>query len=279
MSLTLPPQYSDVHRGFLQILMNRRMISKTVALRIFHKIHDSYTGIEVLRDDDYCKGMENAVLLINKVIKRFNQEIRSAEDELSCEMFYLFIFTIECPFTRQLNRYSADELEYFKGILHEVVTSDDGYVSSTACLNLNITMSKPITKTDTETLIEKFCKDLWLIQKNGKITLSLLSIVELEPILISHYEEYINKCHLCKRIALQGFRCENCLSLLHLACIRRYTKKQTEPVCPKCGQDQPCMISGLSNLHISNTNDDSEEISEEEEQPAPSRSSKKRKIK
>ena len=44
--------------------------------------------------------MENAVALINKVIARFSQEIRSAEDEITCEEYYVFIFTVDNPLLR-----------------------------------------------------------------------------------------------------------------------------------------------------------------------------------
>lgn len=265
----VPPQYTDLHRSFLQILMNRRMISKTNALSLFRNIYDSETARGSLRENEYCKKMEDAVSLINKVIKRFCQEIRSAEDENTCEMFYLFIFTEEKAIMRKLNKYTADELEYFKNILHEIVTSNDRYVSSTVCLNLNTVLSKHMTKSDMENLLDKFCNDLWLVQQDGKISLSLLSIVELEPIFTENYDEYIDKCQLCKRIVIQGHRCENCVSLLHLSCVRRYTKGQKTPTCPNCGEEQPNMLTALNNLNLSSDNDYVE--------PGPSRGSRKKK--
>lgn len=39
--------------------------------------------------------------------------------------------------------------------------------------------------------------------QDGKVHLTILSIVELEPLLLSAYEDYVNICRLCKRIVMQ----------------------------------------------------------------------------
>lgn len=61
--------------------------------------------------------------------------------------------------------FSIAELEFFKKVLFEIVSSEDGCVSSTVCLNLNTSLPGNMTKSDIEAVIEKFCKYLWLQQK------------------------------------------------------------------------------------------------------------------
>jgi hypothetical protein len=63
------------------------------------------------------------------------------------------------------SKFSAAELEFFKTVLSEIVNSEGGCISSTVCLNLNSSLPGSMTKSDTEALLEKFCKYLWLYQK------------------------------------------------------------------------------------------------------------------
>jgi hypothetical protein len=44
---------------------------------------------------------------------------------------------------------------------------------------------------------------LIFVMQDGKIHLTTLSIVELEPFLLSVYEDYVNICRLCKHIVIQ----------------------------------------------------------------------------
>ncbi|XP_021926806.1 non-structural maintenance of chromosomes element 1 homolog isoform X2 [Zootermopsis nevadensis] len=199
--------------------------------------------------------MEQAVSLINRVIKRFNMEIQCAQDEITSEKCYLFISTVENNITGKYTKYSAVELEFFKKVLFEIVSSENGHVSSTVCLNLNSSLPGNMTKSDIEALIEKFCEDLWLSQKNGKVYLSLLSIVELEPLLTTAYEDSVNICCLCKHLVIQGYRCDKCFALLHLHCARLYTEGANRNTCPACSADQPNILAAVENTSL-HTEDD-----------------------
>jgi hypothetical protein len=46
------------------------------------------------------KDMEEAILIINKVIKRLNMEIRSAHDEITTSKYYLLINTVDSHISR-----------------------------------------------------------------------------------------------------------------------------------------------------------------------------------
>jgi hypothetical protein len=49
---------------------------------------------------------------------------------------------------------------------------------------------------------EGYISFIFIVQ-DGKIYLSLLSIVELETLLTTTYEDYVSTCHLCKHIVIQ----------------------------------------------------------------------------
>jgi hypothetical protein len=51
-------------------------------------------------ENPHPKDMEQAVSVINKVIKRLNMEIRCAQDEISSQKYYLFINTVENHISR-----------------------------------------------------------------------------------------------------------------------------------------------------------------------------------
>lgn len=248
----VPSNYGDIHRRFLQVLMNRRMISREDAFRLFCKIYQSEESDEEEATASPCrKDMEWAVSIINKVIKGLNMEIRCAQDEITTAKYYLLINTVDSHISKTFSKFSAAELEFFKTVLSEIVSSEDGCISSTACLNLNSSLSANLTKSDTEAILEKFCKYLWLYQKDGKVHLTILSIVELEPLLLSAYEDYVSICRLCKHIVIQGYRCDNCLALLHLNCVHLYTKGVDRVhSCPVCSADQPEMLATLKNIPL-----------------------------
>ncbi|PNF19244.1 Non-structural maintenance of chromosomes element 1-like protein [Cryptotermes secundus] len=248
--LRVPSNYRDLHKRFLQILMNRRMVSYEDAFRLFCKMYQSEEPDEEEATAGPCpKDMELAVSIINKVIKGLNMEIRCAQDEITPAKYYLLVNTVDSHISRTFSKFSAAELEFFKTVLSEIVTSEDGCISSTACLNLNSSLPGNMTKSDTEALLEKFCKYQWLYQKDGKVHLTILSIVELEPLILSAYEDYVNICRLCKRIVMQGYRCDRCLALLHLHCVHLYTKGVDRiHSCPVCSADQPEMLAAVKNI-------------------------------
>jgi hypothetical protein len=52
-------------------------------------------------------------------------------------------------------------------------------------------------------IIQGGCILLIFVMQDGKVHLTILSIVELEPLLLSAYEDYVSICHLCKHIVIQ----------------------------------------------------------------------------
>ncbi|PSN57377.1 hypothetical protein C0J52_02902 [Blattella germanica] len=176
--MSVPNTYSNVHRRFLQIMMNRRMVSHEDALKAFIGCYNTYgTNSTGLTDKEYQNLMESAIKMINQVIKQFNMAIRSAEDEITCHQFYLFINTADNPITKKFSKYSSSELEFFKQVLSEIVSAEDGRVPSTVCLNLSLGPAKQMSKSSMEDLIDKLCNDLWLVQKVCKLVYFILCLI------------------------------------------------------------------------------------------------------
>ncbi|XP_069676148.1 non-structural maintenance of chromosomes element 1 homolog isoform X2 [Periplaneta americana] len=253
----VPRGYSDIHRMFLQTMMSCRMLKYEEACVSFCKISQSVTGIEdEMTQTPRAKDMEKAITVINQVIKRFYMEIRLALDEYTSDRYYLLVNLVSNEITsKTFGRFTAAEMEFFKKVLFEIVCSENGYITSTECLNLNSVLPGNTTKSEVEILIDKFCRELWLCEKDGKIYLSLLGIVELEPLLSSVYKDYITTCLLCNHIVIQGYRCSECNILFHLYCVKHYCRRQML-VCPQCKADQPEMEAAVRHILSPDIDDD-----------------------
>jgi hypothetical protein len=57
-------------------------------------------AIKETAENPHPTDMEEAVSLINSVIKRMNMEIRCARDENTSEKYYLFVNTVENKISR-----------------------------------------------------------------------------------------------------------------------------------------------------------------------------------
>ncbi|KAF8782128.1 Non-structural maintenance of chromosomes like protein [Argiope bruennichi] len=168
---------------------------------------------------------------INLALKPLNIAIKSMRDELSTEMFYILINENNNNISRLASDYKMQELEVFKGLAISIVKSEDGKISSTDALNLEIDIK--ISKREVNDMLQMFVVDGWLCEKDGYYFFSTRAIAELQHFFRENYMDNISICYQCKNIVFQGPVCQNCDIKLHNYCMKRTGIK----LCPSCRKD------------------------------------------
>ncbi|GFO03100.1 non-structural maintenance of chromosomes element 1-like protein [Plakobranchus ocellatus] len=221
-------RYGDGHRLFLQSIMSRGIMHVSDVKKVL-----SECGV------DTETGFKEKVLLfmrmINQRIAPINLEIRKGVEEEDGENYYVLANTVETPISRLSSTYSPNELELFKKLVESIVGNGDGKIGSLAAINLTDKLEKRMGKEEAQMFFNRLEDDKW-IRKNsdGKISLSVRSIVELEQYIKEVYPDYIKSCDLCTKLCLQGRQCENCGARFHFRCLRiMFSKQGNEKRCPE----------------------------------------------
>ncbi|GFR65238.1 non-structural maintenance of chromosomes element 1-like protein [Elysia marginata] len=173
--------------------------------------------------------------MVNQRIGPVNLEIRKGVEEDDGHHYYVLANTAETAISRLSTAYSPNEMELFKKLVENIVESGDGKIGSLAAMNLTDKLEKRIGKEEAQNFFNRLEDDRW-IKKNsdGKISLSVRSIVELDQYIKDVYPDYIKLCSLCKKLCLQGCQCENCGAKFHFRCSNAFFSKQgPNKTCPE----------------------------------------------
>ncbi|XP_068764673.1 non-structural maintenance of chromosomes element 1 homolog isoform X1 [Struthio camelus] len=130
-----------------------------------------------------------------------------------------------------------------------IILSENGFASSTEILNFADQLkTKKMKKKEAEQVLKLFVEDKWLSERNGEYTLHTRCIMEMEQYILSNYQDVARKCNICHSLAIQSQVCETCGIGMHLPCVGKYFKAQTEPHCPHCNDFWPHEIPEVSRI-------------------------------
>ncbi|GFX17418.1 non-structural maintenance of chromosomes element 1 homolog [Trichonephila clavipes] len=214
----------DQHKIFLQAFMWKKICNSDEVRDLFKKCH-IITNVE-------SGDLPVFVMKINSALKPLNMAIHKGTDELTGESYYILINSNNNNISRLVPEYKVQELEVFKSITSSIVKSDDGKISSTDALNLEI--EAKISKKEVNDMLQMFKKDGWLCEKEGYFFFSTRAIAELQHFFRENYADYVSSCELCKNIVFQGPSCNNCERKLHNHCKESYFTRSK--VCPTCNR-------------------------------------------
>ncbi|KAI8773810.1 non-structural maintenance of chromosomes element 1 isoform X2 [Biomphalaria glabrata] len=183
---------------------------------------------------DSAEELLNLVHSTNEAIAPFNLEIRKGIQEDDGANFYCLVNTVETPISRLSSTYTQSELELFKKLIEQIVDSEDGKIGSLAALSLTDKVEKRIGKEEAQEIFDRFERDKWIRKdRDGKISLSVRSLLELDQYLKDVYSEFIKLCNICSKICLLGDTCANCGIKIHLKCAKSLFSRQGEKkTCP-----------------------------------------------
>ncbi|XP_027539890.1 non-structural maintenance of chromosomes element 1 homolog isoform X1 [Neopelma chrysocephalum] len=251
-------QMTDAHRRFLQVLMSKGITEGSEARKLHH--HCCETDKVYYAHDK----LDDFISTINRHLQPLFMQVRKGMSEEDGRAHYAVVNLAETEITKMASDYTEIELELFRKTMDLIILSENGFASSTDILNLADKLkTKKMKKKEAEQVLKVFVEDKWLSEKNGEYTLHTRCIIEMEQYILSNYQDVARKCNICRSLAVQdrlerffliitpGFQsqvCESCGIGMHLPCVRKYFKAQTEPRCPKCNEYWSCDIPGMSRM-------------------------------
>ncbi|XP_076294800.1 SMC5-SMC6 complex component Non-SMC element 1 isoform X5 [Lasioglossum baleicum] len=199
--------YTKQHKILLQTIIHEGLLDENKAKDLVIKLFDH----------------DNIPLVINQIneqLQPIHMLIKRCECEITGQLYWIFISTLLDEVTRFQDEFSKEQLALLRNIFSEIITSHNGFIPSTLCLNL---CSLPDVK-----------------MSRGEA------------------EEFLNIIVYRKWLAYQGQRCNSCQSLLHLHCLRRYATAHNSVTCPTCHSVFPNVdfgttdnVAGLSGINAS----------------------------
>ncbi|XP_064376050.1 non-structural maintenance of chromosomes element 1 homolog isoform X2 [Dromaius novaehollandiae] len=191
--------------------------------------------------------LDDFINTINVHLQPLFMQIRKGTSEDDGRVHYALVNLAETEITKMASDYTENELELFRKTMDLIILSENGFASSTEVLNFADQLkSKKMKKKEAEQVLKLFVEDKWLSERNGEYTLHTRCIMEMEQYILSNYQGVARKCNICHSLAIQSQVCETCGIGMHLPCVGKYFKAQTEPHCPHCNDFWPHEIPEVS---------------------------------
>ncbi|XP_008120062.1 non-structural maintenance of chromosomes element 1 homolog [Anolis carolinensis] len=230
---------TEAHRQLLQALMGLGVVEAERARKLQRLACEAHRVPQ--------EQLDTFIGTINMQLRPLSMEIRKGLAEEDGRPHYAVVNLAENGITQLASDYAENELELFKKTMDLILSSENGFASSTAILNLaDQVKPKKMKKVEAEQLLQSLVQSKWLQEKEGEYTLSIRSILELEQYIFRHYPDMAHKCHFCHSLCIQSQICEDCGTAVHLHCLARYFRTQAEPRCPHCKQFWPHRVPAQS---------------------------------
>ncbi|KAL0832154.1 hypothetical protein ABMA28_001616 [Loxostege sticticalis] len=214
--------YGKIHRYLLRSIASLGVLSVTDAKRIL----TSFTDEEISLVQDLVKE-------INDEIRPLQQEIKITNDELTNEEVVVFLSLGYDDATKAQNIFSATELEYFRVLIEQIMTTEARQITGIHAINLVGGMKASFTKTDAQKLLNTWCRMRYLDKDQNNYALGVRAIHEFEGYLRQNMPDTIEECSLCKQIVFRGCNCPMCGQAIHTRCLNKYLEKVDKWPCCK----------------------------------------------
>ncbi|XP_047352030.1 non-structural maintenance of chromosomes element 1 homolog isoform X1 [Vespa velutina] len=213
--------YSESHKIFLQAIMQEGILQD----------EDSKELIITLFGNEEVK---NIIYEINSKLQPLNMMIKTVICEITGDTYWAVTSTILQDISSFQVQFSRAQLELLRKIFSEIITSTNGCVSSTICLNLCSSLDTKLLKIDATEFLDYIVDKKWLTLKNGQYYIGVRSIAELMPYFKETYDNSLHICNLCKEVIFFGQRCIHCEAMMHIICLKRYAEVMHPLQCATC---------------------------------------------
>ncbi|KAI8818085.1 Nse1 non-SMC component of SMC5-6 complex-domain-containing protein [Fimicolochytrium jonesii] len=220
-------------RLFIQAYLRHRILPETAVKALHAKV------CALSEDQDALEDFPSFIGELNRRVDTFNMELRRGHEASTGKQFYALVNTNGDELAQQATECSPAEIAYFKHLVDVIINADDDVyeLSSTAALSEASQMTPAMTKRDAQALIDRLIDNQWLVNRNGLLSLSLRTTLELQTYLKEEYQDRIHECTMCMEMVTSDYeRCTvaNCKARLHAYCSRVYFTRQKVKKCPTC---------------------------------------------
>lgn len=227
----------DERRLFLQAMLARKILSLPELREVITVCHEKYQVPCIILDDDV--SLMRFIADVNGVIMPFNMRIKHVVDEDNGQHSYALVNLRDDELSKSATMFSGNEATYYKRLVHQIVESDTGSISSTEALNIAGDLDSCRLSADAaESSIERWLELGCLKQDGGRLSLSPLGLAEMETYLKQEFGNELRSCHMCRQICIKGQTCanQNCNVKLHHHCADKVFCPEASTVsgCPQC---------------------------------------------
>ncbi|KAJ8724391.1 hypothetical protein PYW08_015865 [Mythimna loreyi] len=219
--------YGKVHRFFLRTVASQGVLS----------ISDAQAVLERFNDEEQL-SVTDVVRAINDEIRPYYQEIKMTQDEVTNEDCIVFLSLADDAATKAQNLFSATELEYFRLLIEQIMSTESRQITKIFAMNLVSSMKSSFTKTDAEKVLNTWSRMRYFEKEQDNYALGLRAIHEFEGYFRQNMEHAVEDCVLCKHIVCRGYNCPGCAKAIHTRCLMRYLEKVTKWPCCKLDYEQ-----------------------------------------
>lgn len=159
--------YGKIHRYLLRSIASLGVLSVTDAKRILTSFTGKYfykqklivfhfnckSWFKYYFIDEEISSVQDLVKEINDEIRPLQQEIKITNDELTNEEVVVFLSLGYDDATKAQNIFSATELEYFRVLIEQIMTTEARQITGIHAINLVGGMKASFTKTDAQVSI------------------------------------------------------------------------------------------------------------------------------
>lgn len=247
--------YDKKHKTLLQAIIHNGALHEDRGKELVIRLFDHNDTARVLN-------------VINAKLRPLCMTIKCINCEITGELYWIFASTVQDKTASFNPEFSQAELALLRSVYSEIVTSHNGYVSSTFCLNLCSSLNVRLTKTDAEQFLQEMVNRRWLCSKEGKYYMGVRSIAELLQYFKDTYEDNLQICTLCKQELFYGEKCNSCNATTHVYCLENYTRNHGGSGCPNC--HHPISRHDQSSNDTNVTNVDASQVKLEIDEPTQS---------
>ncbi|VVD00370.1 unnamed protein product [Leptidea sinapis] len=174
--------------------------------------------------------IQNLVTEINTNIRPLQQSIKITNDEYTSEEVLVFLSHGYDDATKSQNIFSATELEYFRVLIEQIMSTEGRQLTSIHALNLK--------------LLDTWCRMKYLDKEENNYALGVRTIQEFEGYLRENMPDTIEECFLCKQIVFRNLNeVENVEEDASLERSDELTQEvSTQDIIPERGQNDYWLI-------------------------------------
>ncbi|XP_052776528.1 non-structural maintenance of chromosomes element 1 homolog [Mya arenaria] len=228
----------DSHRMFLQSFMSRFVLNGQEVFSLLKSCCEKYN--EAFSDEEKTQLLLDFCHLINSNISMFGMEIKKACDEMNGKSFYGLVNTTETSVALLSSQYTENELDFVKKLIEEFVKSDRGSIGSIAAMDITDSLPKKMSKVEADAFLDRLIHERWIGRTEaGRVYLGIRGLMEMEQYILEMYEEDAVRCNVCKKLCLQGEKCDCCTTKIHNHCSKRFFRDQADKRCPECQNSWP----------------------------------------
>lgn len=218
--------YTDIHRGFFAYLRLVQLLSQSQAKRILTHLDDSTT-----------LDVDEVVTEINSRIGEHGFKIERKVDEVSSELYYIFVNFLNDAIARQATGYGTGELECIKHLIDDIVEAPDhryciGHQNAyrRAKEELNLTLN------DAQFFIRRLVDDGWFENINDQLYMSQRTLAELKGWLADRYVDLglLLACKQCQDWVTVGVLTDD--GAFHKSCFIPYQRTHPNVVETRFGR-------------------------------------------